>query len=306
MSTDFTRFDVDFVSDGDRCAAWLYIPGDASMQTPVPVIVMAHGLAGVKAARLDAFAEEFATQGYACLVFDYRGFGDSQGAPRRLVDIGKQLADWSGAVSYARTVPGVDPERVVLWGTSLAGGHVIKIASRDHRIAAVILQCPFTDGIASSITGRPLDALRLVSLGLRDQWAAWSRAEPIRVPAAAQPRKVGLLTAADAESGYRRIYSAAGIVPELDVPARVALRIPFYRPGLQLRHVQCPTLACISSHDTATPAAPTLRHLRRAPRAQVRLYNIGHFDFYTGPGFEASIADQIAFLHAQVPTRRTA
>ncbi|MGX9145996.1 hypothetical protein [Mesorhizobium sp. 128a] len=49
---------------------------------------MAHGLGGIKEMRLDAFAERFSDAGYACLVFDYRNFGASEGAPRQLLDIG--------------------------------------------------------------------------------------------------------------------------------------------------------------------------------------------------------------------------
>ncbi|WP_100470683.1 alpha/beta hydrolase [Mycobacteroides abscessus] len=301
MSRHVVRFDVDFLSEETRCAAWLYTQSGPPRDTTVPVIVMAHGLGGVRAARLDAFAERFAAQGYACLLFDYRNFGDSDGAVRCLIDIGDQLVDWSNAVSYARALPGVDPDRVVLWGTSLSGGHVINIAARDHRIAAVILQCPFTDGIASSITTRPMAGWRLLRWALRDQLAAWSGALPIRVPVAAAPHETGLLTAPDSASGYRQIFDAAGIEdPELDVPARIALRIPAYRPGLHLGDLRCPVLTCIARHDTATPAKATLRHLRRAPHAQVRMYDIGHFDFYTGQGFEHGIADQIDFLQAQL------
>ena len=51
------------------------------------MIVMAHGLGGTRRMRLTAFAERFVAEGYACLVFDYRYFGDSEGQPRQLLDI---------------------------------------------------------------------------------------------------------------------------------------------------------------------------------------------------------------------------
>ena len=53
------RRDVWFTSGADRCHAWLYLPARASPDTPVPVIVMAHGLGAVKALRLSAYAERF-------------------------------------------------------------------------------------------------------------------------------------------------------------------------------------------------------------------------------------------------------
>ena len=147
--TTSLRRDVWFDSGADRCHAWFYLPAGASPETPVPVIVMAHGLGAVKALRLSAYADRFLAAGYACLVFDYRYFGDSEGAPRELLSIRSQRQDWRAAVAFARTLPEVDANRVVVWGTSFAGGHVVATAARDPRIAAAIAQCPFLDGIAS-------------------------------------------------------------------------------------------------------------------------------------------------------------
>ena len=46
----------------------------------------------------------------------------------------------------ASRLPGVDPDRIVLWGTSWSGGHVVYAAAADPRIAAVIAQYPDLDG----------------------------------------------------------------------------------------------------------------------------------------------------------------
>ena len=82
------RTDVTFPSGTDHCAAWLYRPDDTATTGAalLPVVVMAHGLGGVREERLDTFAERFAAAGYACLVFDYRHFGASGGEPRQLLD----------------------------------------------------------------------------------------------------------------------------------------------------------------------------------------------------------------------------
>ena len=71
--------------------------------------------------RLDAFAERFAAAGLAALVFDYRHFGASEGEPRQLLDVKRQLTDWRSAVAYARGLAGVDGDRVAVWGTSFSG-----------------------------------------------------------------------------------------------------------------------------------------------------------------------------------------
>ena len=91
------REDVWFTSGDDRISAWLYRPSNGGADRTAPLLVMAHGLGAVRTMRLDAYAERFSAAGYACLVFDYRCFGDSEGQPRQLLDIGMQLADWAAA-----------------------------------------------------------------------------------------------------------------------------------------------------------------------------------------------------------------
>src|SRR3954453_7927957 len=98
------QLEVSFTAGGDRCAAWLY-PASG------PIVVLAHGLSGTRRDRLGAFAARFADAGYAALVFDHRGFGDSGGEPDRF-DPARQLEDWHAAIAFARALPDVDPERV--------------------------------------------------------------------------------------------------------------------------------------------------------------------------------------------------
>src|SRR6201996_470243 len=162
------REDVWFNSGRDRISAWLYRPAGDGSEVKAPLLVMAHGLGAVRTMRLDAYAERFCAAGYACLVFDYRNFGDSAGAPRQLLDVRMQLQDWMVAVAYARTLPGVDANRIGLWGTSFSGDHVIATAARLPGIAAVVAQCPFTDSVASLGAVDLLISARLTALAARD------------------------------------------------------------------------------------------------------------------------------------------
>ena len=43
----------------------------------------------------------------------------------------------------------MDPERIVVWGTSFSGGHVVEAAVADGRVAAAIAQTPAMDGLAA-------------------------------------------------------------------------------------------------------------------------------------------------------------
>ena len=124
------REDVWFNSGSDRISAWLYRPATHGSGDLAPLLVMAHGLGAVRTMRLDAYAERFCDAGYACLVFDYRNFGDSEGAPRQLIDIRMQLQDWTVAVAYARTLPGIDPNRIG------SVGHLFQWRSRHRHSGA--------------------------------------------------------------------------------------------------------------------------------------------------------------------------
>lgn len=290
------RIDVSFPSNSASCSAWLYLPEESA---PHPVIVMAHGLGGVREMRLDAFADRFCEAGYACLVFDYRNFGASEGEPRQLLDIASQQEDWLSAVAYARAQKELDPAKVILWGSSFSGGHVIHTAVADSKIAAVIAQCPFTDGIASFLKVNLLTVLKLTMLGVADVICSRLGITPIPVKIAGPKGSAALMTAKDAESGYLRLVPDTYPFKNY-VAARFALSIAFYRPGKKTTKIFCPILFYICETDTVAPYGPTLHYAKRAMNAEICTCPEGHFDIYVGEGFERVIGKEIEFLKRHV------
>lgn len=295
------REDAQFASGDDRISAWLYRPANGG--APAPLLVMAHGLGAVRTMRLDAYAERFSAAGYACLVFDYRNFGDSGGRPRQLLDIRMQLADWAAAVAYGRTLDGIDHDRIGLWGTSFGGGHVIATAARVPGIKAAVAQCPFTDGVASARTLSPVIFARIGALAARDLISACLGRPPVLVAAAGRPGEVALMNAPDAYPGYLRLVPEGQSVPN-EVAARFALKVVTYRPGRAAAKVGCPILFCVCEADSVAPAVPTLRYAAKAPRGEVRMYPEGHFEIYVGDAFERVVQDQLAFLDRHLKNAR--
>jgi pimeloyl-ACP methyl ester carboxylesterase len=103
------------------------------------------------------------------------------------------------------------------------------------------------------------------------------------------------MTAPDAEPGYRALVPP-GLAFDDHVDGRIALAVGLYRPGRAAAKVSVPILFCVCDHDSVAPPGPTLRYAARAPRGEVRRYPVGHFDVYSGPGFDHVVADQVAFL----------
>jgi dienelactone hydrolase len=275
-----------------QCAAWLYTPTGPG---PHPIAVLAHGFGGVRTARLWAFAERFAAAGVAALVFDYRHFGDSGGEPRQLLDINRQLDDWRAAVAFARGLEGTDPERVAVWGTSFSGGHVTVIAGEDHRLAAAISQGPFLDGVWALRAAGPRNILRLTVAGLRDEARRLRGRPPFMLPVVGPPGSVAAMNSPDAEPGYRALFDDDSQFRN-EVAARIGLKVGTYRPIRHAARIACPWLVCVADRDAVTPPEPALAAAAKAPRGEVRRYDVGHFDIYVGETFEQVVADQVAFL----------
>lgn len=290
MTEPAARQDVRFESAGEACAAWWY---PAATSEPRSTIVMAHGLAAVKEMRLDAYAERFAAAGHQVLVFDYRHFGESSGQPRQLLDIGRQLADSEAAVSYVRGRPDVDASRVVLWGSSLSGGHVLAVARRTHP-AAVISQVPHTDGLRSTLELGVPKILRMTGHGLRDQARALVGRSPHYVDASGAPGDLAIMTAPEATTYLELVPDGQSF--DQRVAARFLLRIALYSPGRHLRRLTMPVLLQVGDRDQTTPADPAVKYGDRGATTTVFRHDTGHFEPYVGEDFETFIGEQLAFL----------
>lgn len=300
----YVRHDVTFASEGGlECAGWLYRPDGV---TNPPIVVLAHGFAAIRELRLDAYAARFAQAGYAALVFDYRFWGASAGQPRRVLNIAAQHADWRAAVAYARSLDGVDTTRVVGWGSSFAGGHVLDLAAHDHALAAAIVQVPHVTGPASAFAQPPALVARLALAAVRDQIGAWLGRPPRRVKSIGTPGEVAMMTSPGA---YDLVLEMAGdkreeLLAVNDVAARIALRVPFYSPGRQAAKITAPTLVQLAIRDDVTPYAKARKIVARIPNGEVKSYDCTHFEPYLDPHFEQIVTDQIAFLDRHVGADR--
>jgi dienelactone hydrolase len=296
------RSDIRFPSGDLSCVASVFRPDG---EEPVPLVVLAHGFSGTREMRLDAYAERFAQAGIAAMAFDYRHFGASDGEPRQLLDIRKQHEDYHAAIAYARSLAWVDPDRIAIFGSSFSGGHVLAIGAQDPRLAAIVSQCPFTDGLATMPAIGAANVLRGTAAGLRDALNAVAGRPPHYVPVTGDPGSFAVMTTPDSKRGIEAMLPPQTRW-ENRVAARILLRIGAYRPGRHAANISCPVLVSICEKDALAPAKRSAELASRAPLAEIRRYPYGHFDIYVGDPFEQVIADEIEFLQRHLVAPRPA
>lgn len=163
---------ADFISENVRLTAqWFYAPKSEGENEgrKLPTVIIANGWGGT-AASLRQDAVDLARAGYLVMLFDYRGWGDSDGrvmltSPqskpggpaaggtftaqlrelRGYVDPWEQVEDWFNAISYAAADPMVDAGRIGVLGYDLSGGHVIDLAAHEPRVKALVSQVTRAD-----------------------------------------------------------------------------------------------------------------------------------------------------------------
>ncbi len=308
-----TRQTLTFDSAGTTCEAWHFPAAHDGLATEAgrPVVVMAHGLGGTKDSGLEPFAEAFAAAGLDVLLFDYRGFGASGGEPRQVVSLDGQLEDYRAAMRAAAGLPGVDRSRLVLWGVSLAGGHVLRAAADplpDAVVAAVVSLVPMVDGLAAArhalATHSAGELLKATALGIRGRIGSrvGSRRAgraPLMMPLVARPGEVGALTLPGALEDY---LSIAGPTWRNEVAADVSLELGTRKPAAAAARITAPLLVQIADFDASAPPYAAAKAAFRG-KAEVRHYPCDHFDVFPGKPFhDAAVKHAVRFLTRHLAT----
>src|SRR4051794_102052 len=282
------RHDVEVNAEGVTLRGWLYVPDGGS--GPGPTIVMAHGFSAVKEMYLDRFAEAFAEAGLAALVFDNRNFGASDGEPRQEIDPWAQVRDYRHAITYARTRPEVDGDRIGVWGSSYSGAHVLVVGAIDRRVKCVVAQVPLISGHAN--------ARRLVRADLlaptrelfdADREARYRGEAPAMLPVVAPEGEPCALPTADSyawftTSGRERAPSWVN-----ECTLRSVEMFWEYEPGTYLPWISpTPLLMVVAAGDHLTVSDLSIDAYERAREPKrLELLPGGHFDAYVAD-FERS------------------
>jgi dienelactone hydrolase len=155
-----------FVDGGTPLYGKLFFPKGFKATDRRPAVVVGHGINALSIG-IEKYAARFADRGLVAMAIDYQSYGFSgSGAddlrllePDPSVDASAvtekrlrlvvkrtnlnnahEVDDYRAAISYLQGEPGVDPDRIGIWGSSNAGSVVIAVAEIDTRAKAVVSQ----------------------------------------------------------------------------------------------------------------------------------------------------------------------
>lgn len=262
--------------DGDKIQADLYHPDD---QNSSDIIIMAHGLGGEKACGLGKFADFYSKLGYRVCVFDHRGFGQSTGPVKNLVDKNSQITDWKAVIQYLINEHQIDPLNMILWGYSFSGAHALTLAS-ESEYKAVIANFPHADGLAS-LTLYPKKYLLPATL-IAMQDLIYSASGKIKTMPVVAKNRFAVLAGADCYEGYHSIIPK-NIQWDNAVPARIIATIGLYRPTTIAHKIKCPTFVAGAAQDSLIPIRATQKLALKIPNGVYEEHQCGHFGLFHDP-----------------------
>ncbi|EHK18831.1 uncharacterized protein TRIVIDRAFT_225381 [Trichoderma virens Gv29-8] len=272
--------------DGVTLRGDLYMPNNTANNAPI--VVMTQGLTLLKEHYLPDFAVRFQAAGYAVLIYDHRGWGSSEGEPRNAVNPMQQAEDYHDAVIFARSVPGIDGNRIAMWGIGRSGGAAMISAGNDDYIKAVVLVMPLPSGSRDATSFPP---------GLIEQ------IKVERLARASGERGQVILHSPPAFefiSGGKQRSDVAGTPWENKITLRSLYDISKVEPQDFIRRISPrPLLYLAAVEDVLT--APLESHKRVFEQAgepkQFVTLNNHHVANYFGASFEKNITAQIQFLN---------
>jgi steroid delta-isomerase-like uncharacterized protein len=275
------RHDVRFKSGDLTLAGWLWIP-EGQGEEPVPAVLMCNGFSAVKEMYLDKWAEKFADAGMAVLAFDYRTLGESEGEPRFQVHPWEQLDDIRNAITWLRTQPEIDGERIGAWGVSLGGGHVMFTAAFDKRVKAVVSVVPAINQFENFFGAMPREAF----YGFYGMLEGWDENKYVTgnqqyIPLVAPPGQQGLMP----EEAYHFYTDAKNSVApnwENMLTTDSLQKFMQYDPAGPIHHVT-PTPLCmiVAEQDVVIPIELSRAAFERAGEPKKWAgFDVSHVGFY--------------------------
>jgi dipeptidyl aminopeptidase/acylaminoacyl peptidase len=291
---------VTFYSEGYKLVGDVYAPADLRPGERRAGIVLCHGYTGVKDLYLPDNARALTEAGYMVLTFDYKGWGESEGARGRLAPYSR-VYDVQAALTFLSTWPGVDPERLGIYGTSYGGATVVWVGAIDARVRCVV-----------SVVGIGHGARWMRSVRRPDEWfdlLERSREDRVQRTLTGKSTVVDrseiLLPdrqSAELAAAARRNNPAAINTLPLEY---VDETLMFHPEWVVDKIAPRPVLFITTDNDRLVPPEESLALYARAgePKKLVVLQRYGHYEVYTEPAFSEVMRPTLAWFQEHLPAR---
>lgn len=285
-------YNMNFPVEGINCAARLYLPEGAKKP---PVIIMGNGIGLEMGFGLPLFADEFAKNGYAVFLFDYRYYGESEGEPRHLLFPGRQLKDWSAAVKFVRKLDKVDSERICIWGYSFSGGHVLATAACNSKVKAFMAHMPYMDSLFILKINGFKKSLKISLAGYKDLFYSVTGKGHVNIQIAGRPDDFAIMTTPETYDGYLSLIPE-GSEWKNEMPARSMLAACFFRPFKFIPNIKCRGLVICGENDSITDNKMVERYFKGNEQFEFIKLKCGHFGIFKGEYFKEAVSAELLFL----------
>lgn len=292
---------VEFPSEGATLRGRLYFHQNVSQ----PVVIMAHGFsATINGMVAEKYAEVFYGAGFAVLLYDHRNFGMSDGEPRQEINRWVQARGYRDAIDFVAALPGIDKDRIALWGDSMSGCEAIIVGAIDERVKAVVVQVPACGDKMPlhDPDGSLFESIKEIFLHRRDvQGMVESTEGPLPVVSFDQISTPSLLTPLTAFHWFIQYGARYGtnwenratvVVPKTPAPFHPFLCAPYLKAALQM-------VIAIEDEMPGANSSIARKVFERAPQPKELIeMDGGHFGllYYPGKLFERASNAQKDFL----------
>ncbi len=242
---------ITFFSNGVPLAGYVTLPDEGvDAAKLLPTIVLCHGHSRYCNDGLDALAGELATNGFAVLRFDFRGCGRAAQNRYHLYCATEWPEDLRSAISFAQTLPYVDPDRIAVAGISMGASTAVYTAGIDPRIRAVVSMAGIAD------CGEWLADVWRRSNG---DWSGFSERirQDQRSSAATGHSQIIPVLDMYNETEQARQALTREVLDDPDINAYQTLdslaNLILYKPIAQCANIHCPILFVHGAQDTLVP-----------------------------------------------------
>lgn len=291
---------VSFDSQGARIAGTLYLPENGT-GGKLPAVVVTGAWMTVKEQMPSVYARELAERGYAALVFDFRGWGQSAGTPRNMENPAMKIADIDAAVAYLDSRDDIDDSRINGLGICASAGYMAAVAAHNPRLNHLALVAPWLHdaAIVEQVYGGRAGVDALIAVG-REAEAAQRRGRPQIVPAASSTDRSAVMFGVPYYTEADR-----GLIPAWDNRFDLASWEGWLRfDALQYAPtIDKPTLIVHSEAAAIPQGARQFARALAGPARELWLDGVSQFDFYDREQPVERSANAVAEFFAADTTR---